>query len=84
MFFNVPFRSYIETQLQKAYFRLKGRAHHSMSATTVESCGPEMEVTRIPCLSDNYVWLLHEPKSKRTAVVDPSEFAPVVDALSQK
>ena len=55
-----------------------------MAYSTVEGCGPEMEVTRVPCLSDNYAWLLHEPKSKLTAIVDPSEFKPVDKALRQK
>ena len=31
-----------------------------------------IEVARIPVLSDNYVWLVHEPVSGETAVVDPA------------
>jgi glyoxylase-like metal-dependent hydrolase (beta-lactamase superfamily II) len=38
-------------------------------------------VQRIPVLNDNYVWLLHEPTSGATAVVDPAVEAPVVQAL---
>ena len=37
-----------------------------------------MEIELIPLLSDNYGYLLHEPASKQTAVVDPSEAAPVL------
>lgn len=49
------------------------------------SAVPEkMEVVRVPALSDNYVWLLHEPKSNLTAVVDPSEVDPVNKALQER
>lgn len=43
-----------------------------------------LEVVRVPALSDNYVWLLHEPKSGKTAVVDPAEVPPVNAALEQR
>lgn len=42
------------------------------------------QIERVPCLSDNYAWLLHEPSAGVTAVVDPAEVAPVVEALRQK
>lgn len=31
-----------------------------------------LEIVRIPALSDNYVWLVHEPESGETMVVDPA------------
>jgi hydroxyacylglutathione hydrolase len=31
-----------------------------------------MEIVRIPALSDNYIWLVHEPESDETTVVDPA------------
>jgi hypothetical protein len=37
-----------------------------------------IEVVRIPVLSDNYVWLVHEPNSGATMVVDPAVAAPVL------
>ncbi len=37
-----------------------------------------IEVIRIPVLSDNYVWLVHEPDSGATMVVDPAVAAPVL------
>ncbi len=37
-----------------------------------------IEVVRIPVLSDNYVWLVHEPDSGATMVVDPAVAAPVL------
>jgi hydroxyacylglutathione hydrolase len=37
-----------------------------------------MEIVRIPALSDNYVWLVHEPQSGETAVIDPAVAEPVL------
>ena len=37
-----------------------------------------LEVARVPVLSDNYVWLLHDPHSCETAVIDPAVAEPVL------
>jgi len=37
-----------------------------------------LEIVRIPALSDNYIWLVHEPDSGETMVVDPALAAPVL------
>ena len=37
-----------------------------------------LEIVRIPVLSDNYVWLAHEPQSRETVVVDPAVAEPVL------
>jgi hydroxyacylglutathione hydrolase len=37
-----------------------------------------LEIIRIPVLSDNYVWLVHEPDSGETMVVDPAVADPVL------
>jgi hydroxyacylglutathione hydrolase len=37
-----------------------------------------IEVVRIPALTDNYIWLLHDADSDETVVVDPAEAAPVL------
>jgi hydroxyacylglutathione hydrolase len=37
-----------------------------------------LEIIRIPVLSDNYVWLVHEPASGETMVVDPAVAVPVL------
>ncbi|GAA0474842.1 hydroxyacylglutathione hydrolase [Parasphingorhabdus litoris] len=37
-----------------------------------------LEIIRIPVLSDNYVWLVHEPESQETMVVDPAVAEPVM------
>jgi hydroxyacylglutathione hydrolase len=43
-----------------------------------------LEIVRIPCLSDNYVWLAREPASGAVAVVDPADPAPVRAALDAR
>jgi hydroxyacylglutathione hydrolase len=37
-----------------------------------------LEIVRIPALSDNYIWLVHDPDSGETMVVDPAEADPVL------
>ncbi len=37
-----------------------------------------LEVVRIPALSDNYIWMAHEPASGETVVIDPAEAGPVL------
>jgi hydroxyacylglutathione hydrolase len=43
-----------------------------------------LEIVRIPALSDNYIWLVHEESSGETMVVDPSVAEPVLDAAAQR
>ncbi len=43
-----------------------------------------LEVIRIPVLSDNYVWLVHDPASGETMVVDPAVAEPVMAAASAR
>lgn len=43
-----------------------------------------LQIEQIPCLSDNYVYLVHEPAQGLTAVVDPAETAPVLAALAAR
>ena len=43
-----------------------------------------LEIIQIPALSDNYIYLLHEPVSGETAAVDPAEAEPVIAVLQSK
>lgn len=43
-----------------------------------------LDIIQIPVLNDNYIYLLHEPISAKTAVVDPALSQPVVDILNSK
>ena len=43
-----------------------------------------MEIITIPCLKDNYAYLLICKKSNEAAIIDPSEAIPVKKVISQK
>lgn len=43
-----------------------------------------LEIVRIPALSDNYVWLVHDPASGETMAVDPAEAEPVLAAARDR
>ena len=42
-----------------------------------------MQVIRLSALSDNYIFLLHEPQQNLAAVVDPAEAKPVLRCLEE-
>lgn len=42
-----------------------------------------LEIVRVPVLSDNYVWLVHEPMSGETMVVDPAVAPPVLEKAEE-
>ena len=44
----------------------------------------KLDVVQIPALSDNYIYLAHDADTGATAVVDPSEAAPVIAVLEEK
>jgi hydroxyacylglutathione hydrolase len=43
-----------------------------------------LEIITLPVLTDNYIYLIHDPVSHETAVVDPALAQPVLDMLQQK
>lgn len=43
-----------------------------------------MEILQLPVLNDNYIYLLKEPISGKTAVIDPAVAEPVMATLKQK
>lgn len=43
-----------------------------------------LEIVRIPALSDNYIWLIHEPGSGETMVVDPAQADPVLTEANSR
>jgi hydroxyacylglutathione hydrolase len=43
-----------------------------------------LDIQIVPVLSDNYVWLAHEPASGATAVIDPAVAKPVLAAAQQR
>lgn len=59
------------------------RSRSFVSMSTGGNSG-KLVIERVPCLDDNYSWLLHEPSTGATACVDPAEVAPVVEALRKR
>lgn len=43
-----------------------------------------VEIVTVPCLSDNYAFLVHDGESGATALVDAPEAAPILSALSER
>jgi len=43
-----------------------------------------MRVLPVPCLSDNYAYLVHADGAKEAFVVDPSEAGPVIEAVERE
>ena len=37
-----------------------------------------LEIVPVPAFSDNYIWLVHDPDSSETAMVDPGDAAPAL------
>lgn len=44
----------------------------------------KLDVVRVPVLADNYVWLVHDPESGETLVIDPAVSEPVLDAAAER
>src|SRR4030095_3490793 len=38
----------------------------------------KLDIVAVPAFADNYLWLVHDPDSGETAVVDPGDPAPVL------
>ncbi|GAQ92721.1 Glyoxylase [Klebsormidium nitens] len=60
-----------------------GGAHavRRSSGASASTSTAQLSIELVPCLSDNYAYLLHDAAAGVTAVVDPSEAAPVRAAL---
>ncbi len=43
-----------------------------------------LEIVTLPVLTDNYIYLIHDPVSLETAVIDPALAQPVLDVLQEK
>src|SRR3546814_12201717 len=45
---------------------------------------PRFVIEIVPALSDNYIYIAHDPQTGATAVVDPAEAQPVLDELARR
>ncbi|KAG2332203.1 hypothetical protein Bca4012_018221 [Brassica carinata] len=51
---------------------------------SISNMPSSLKIELVPCSKDNYAYLLHDEDTGTVGVVDPSEAAPVIDALSKK
>ncbi|KAK8549249.1 hypothetical protein V6N13_008926 [Hibiscus sabdariffa] len=51
---------------------------------SVSNMSLSLQIELVPCLQDNYAYLLHDVDTGTVGVVDPSEAVPIIDALSRK
>src|SRR5215218_7377765 len=42
------------------------------------------EIRLFPCLSDNFGYLIHDPRTKATASIDAPEAGPIIEALERE
>lgn len=73
--FSAPFKTL------RSVSRTLGGVSHFCSVMNMSS-GIQIEL--VPCLRDNYAYLLHDMNTGTVGVVDPSEAVPIVDALNRK
>lgn len=69
------------------YKTLRGGASRSLRVArfcSVANMSSSLQIELVPCLSDNYAYILHDIDTGTVGVVDPSEATPVIDALSKK
>lgn len=55
----------------------------SRPLSSVARASPKLQIELIPCLKDNYAYLLFDESTGTVGVVDPSESGPVIDVLSR-
>ncbi|KAG7570319.1 Metallo-beta-lactamase [Arabidopsis thaliana x Arabidopsis arenosa] len=51
---------------------------------SISNMPSSLKIELVPCSKDNYAYLLHDEDTGTVGVVDPSEAAPVIEALSRK
>ncbi|KAK9138719.1 hypothetical protein Sjap_009313 [Stephania japonica] len=51
---------------------------------SISSTTSSLQIELVPCLKDNYAYLLHDVDTGTVGVVDPSEAMPIIDALNRK
>uniref|UniRef100_A0A2P2M5H7 Putative hydroxyacylglutathione hydrolase 2 n=1 Tax=Rhizophora mucronata TaxID=61149 RepID=A0A2P2M5H7_RHIMU len=61
-----------------------GRTLRISQFCNVSNDSSSLQIDLVPCLGDNYAYLLHDVDTGTVGVVDPSEAVPVINALSRK
>lgn len=75
----------IVTLLSRPFKTLRGGGSRLLGvACTISSMASTLQIELVPCLKDNYAYLLHDVNTGTVGVVDPSEALPVIDALKNR
>ncbi|KAJ8755262.1 hypothetical protein K2173_019060 [Erythroxylum novogranatense] len=61
-----------------------GRTLRITQFCSVSNVSSSLQIELVPCLRDNYAYLLHDVDTGTVGVVDPSESIPIINALSRK
>ncbi|CAA2959841.1 probable hydroxyacylglutathione hydrolase 2, chloroplastic [Olea europaea subsp. europaea] len=51
---------------------------------SITNMSSRLHIELVPCLRDNYVYILHDEDTGTVGLVDPSEAAPVIDVLDRR
>ncbi|XP_077253011.1 putative hydroxyacylglutathione hydrolase 2, chloroplastic [Tasmannia lanceolata] len=51
---------------------------------SISNMASTLQIELVPCLKDNYAYLLHDACTGTVGVVDPSEAVPIIEALNRK
>ena len=43
-----------------------------------------LEIIVVPCLTDNYAYIIHDTNSNKTTLVDAPEFGPIKEQLEKQ
>ncbi|KAL7145512.1 hypothetical protein ABFS83_07G089300 [Erythranthe nasuta] len=73
--FSLPFKTL------RSVSRRIGGVSQFCSITNMSS---SLQIELVPCLRDNYAYLLHDVDTGTVGVVDPSESVPIIEALNKK
>ncbi|KAL3635045.1 Glyoxalase 2-5 [Castilleja foliolosa] len=73
--FSLPFKTVRNVS------RSLGGVSRFCSVTNMSS---SLQIELVPCLQDNYAYLLHDVDTGTVGVVDPSESVPIIDALNKR
>nr|VDC64434.1 unnamed protein product [Brassica rapa] len=60
---------------------LKSRSLPVLRFCSASNISSSLQIELVPCLADNYAYILHDEETDTVGVVDPSEAVPVMDAL---
>ncbi|CAG7880404.1 unnamed protein product [Brassica rapa] len=60
-----------------------GKSIRVSSFCSVSSSISSLQIEMVPCLKDNYAYILHDEDTGTVGVVDPSEAEPVIDSLQR-